>query len=264
MPLRSSRCFIQAGVGAFGVDAFDHAAREARAGVRRPRCARDASPSVVDRRRRDGGGDSGAPVIAATSRAMPRIDRQSARLGVSLSVSSVSSSASASRRSRPGRQRSSGRTSRPRRIVAECRAPSPSTACPATRRRAPSASLIASPPGSVAPSTRAAAPSCPAAAFGAPHTIVQRARAARVDRAHAQPIGIRDAARRFRCARRRRRRTAGAAGSRCSTSSPAIVSASASAARVERRVRHRAQPVFGELHRCARQANWRRKRRSFS
>ena len=37
-----------------------------------------------------GGATSGAPVMAATSRASPSIDRQSARLGVSFSVISVS------------------------------------------------------------------------------------------------------------------------------------------------------------------------------
>ena len=48
------------------------------------------------------GGSSVAPVSAATSRATPSTDRQSARFGVSLSVSTWSSRPSAARTSLPG------------------------------------------------------------------------------------------------------------------------------------------------------------------
>ncbi len=58
------------------------------------------------------GSFNGAPVSAETSRAIPNTDRLCARLGVSLSVNSVSSSFSASRRFMPTGV-SAGSSSRP-------------------------------------------------------------------------------------------------------------------------------------------------------
>ena len=97
---------------------------------------------------------------------MPAIDRQSARLGVSFSVISVSSSASASRTRAPGGHRRIERADRRHRRDAA--APWPSTAFRAIRRRA--SRLIAGPPGSIAPSNAHGA-GVPTASFGAPHTI---------------------------------------------------------------------------------------------
>ena len=97
------------------------------------------------------GNTSGAPVMAATSCAIPAIDRQSARLGVILSVTSVSSRSSASRSGMPGfSDASSGR-----RPLASSSMPSSfaehSMPCDSTPRMA--ARLMTRPPGSVAPSS---------------------------------------------------------------------------------------------------------------
>ncbi len=83
------------------VDALDDAGAKARARERVLDADAAASSAAArrrcERRRRDR-----TPVIAPTSRAMPRIDRQSARFGVSFSVSSESSRSSAG----AGRRRS--------------------------------------------------------------------------------------------------------------------------------------------------------------
>ncbi len=112
---------------------------------------------------------------------------------------------------------------------------------------------------------RASGASMPAAAFGAPHTICQRLGIASVDRAHAQPIGVRMRRDAFDARRRRRSKAAAPAGSLSSTSRPAIVKRSHSARRVERRVRTSCAASVRRISslRC-RYANCRRKRRSFS
>ena len=116
MPLRSSRCLHprRASAPSGSMPSID-AAGEARAGVGvLDAHARGAALAGDRARGSPAGATSGAPVMAATSRAMPSIDRQSARLGVSFSVISVSSSASAARRSAPttrvvGQREQSGR-----------------------------------------------------------------------------------------------------------------------------------------------------------
>ena len=91
------------------------------------------------------------------------------------------------------------------------------------------ARLIASPPGSVAPTS----------AHGAVHAgrgvrraadDLQAARRADVDLAHAQPVGVRMRRDRCRCAPTTTPANGGAAGATSSTSRPAIVSVSHSAA----------------------------------
>src|SRR5690606_17492687 len=114
------------------------------------------------------GADNGAPVRAATSRATPRIDRQSARLGVSFRVNSVSSRSSASRSDWPGAS-SAGSSSRP---AWSCDRPSSRAehSMPADCTPRILATPILMPPGSSAP-TRASGTVSPAAALGAPQTI---------------------------------------------------------------------------------------------
>src|SRR5688572_30661244 len=222
MPLRSSRCFIHAGVGAL---AFTFSIT---------RLAKRGQPCVSSTRTRcvallpartgvDAGAMSSVCVIADTSRATPRIDRQSARLGVSLSVSSVSSSASASLSGVPGASDSS-RTRRP-----DASSSSPSSfaehnmPCDKTPRTDDSA--IAVPFGSIAPG-RASGAYMPTAAFGAPQTTLTG------DPLPASTLHTRRRSA-FGCASTLAMRatttlsSAGPAGSRASTSSPAIVSASA-------------------------------------
>src|SRR5690606_7074659 len=114
------------------------------------------------------GTDSGAPVRADTSRATPRMDRQSARLGVSFSVNRVSSRSSASRSGWPGLN-ASGSSSRP---PWSCDRPSSRAEHSRPEDGTPRilATPILIPPGSSAP-TRASGTVSPCAALGAPHTI---------------------------------------------------------------------------------------------
>ena len=116
-----------------------------------------------------GGGRSAAPVMAARSRAMPSIERQSPRLGVSLSVRYTSSSCRTSRTSRP----TGASSSRTRRPSWSCDKPSSraeqSIPLDSTPR---SFAFRISSPGSFAP-TSAQGTRCPSATFGAPHTIVR-------------------------------------------------------------------------------------------
>src|SRR5690348_1276931 len=165
-PERSMRCCIHAGVGALAsMLSMTRAAKRGQApasSMRTPRVAAlptGACASV--------GSVNGAPVIAETSRAMPTIDRQSGRFGVSLIVISASSSASVARTSCPG-VASEGSTSSP---DASSAMPSSraehSMPCDSTPRTV--VRVIDCPPGSVAPSS-AQGTRKPFAAFGAPQT----------------------------------------------------------------------------------------------
>ena len=137
-----------------GVHVADHARRRSGRNLR----DRRSSPGTSRRSARGpvgvSGGTSGAPVSAATSRATPSTDRQSARFGVSLSVRSRSSSASTSRTiaadRRVGRQREQARRGR-RRAPARRRAQH----ARATRRRAPSRLLDRRVPGQLGADERA-------------------------------------------------------------------------------------------------------------
>ena len=132
MPLRSRRRFIQAGVGASRRSPRSRDTKRGHASgssTCTARCRRLVTGVVAAL-----GGLSGAPVTAATSRAMPRIDRQSARFGVILSVMSASSRSRRSRTLAPTGRRPATRASPQHRR--RCRARWPSTACLAIRRRA--------------------------------------------------------------------------------------------------------------------------------
>ena len=202
--------------------------------------------------------------MAATSRAMPSSDRQSARLGVSLSVISVSSSASASRRSAPGgerRRRARAGPPRRRRCPSSFAEHSMPLRLDAAHRRA----LDREAAGQHARRRARTAPSCRRRRWARRRRSCSALAAAGVDRAHAQAVGVRDAARRARCARRRRRRTAARRARRPRPRGPAIVSRVAQRPRCRAADRHSVRSqCFGEFHRADPYANWRRKRRSFS
>ncbi len=117
MPLRSMRCFIHAGVGALGsMPSMIRPTNRGQAAGSSTRTSRRMAEATGTGAA--AGGTSGAPVTAATSRAMPSSDRQSARLGVSFSVISVSSSASASR-SEGADRRIGGQGEQARRVVVD-------------------------------------------------------------------------------------------------------------------------------------------------
>ncbi len=103
------------------------APRSAPAGARRSAARPARTPAAC----------SAAPVIAATSRATPTTLRQSARFGVSLIVSTAVVEVER-RRGCPGRSARRRRASAGRCGPPTARARAPSTACPATRRRASS------------------------------------------------------------------------------------------------------------------------------
>ncbi len=244
-PERSRRCFIQPGVGAPGsMPSIRRAAKRGQAPGASTRTAR--TPSKVTGAAASAGSVTGLPVTAATSRAMPATDRQSARLGVSLSVISVSSSASASRSGVPG-ARSGSSASSP---LASSSMPSsfaeqsmPCDSAPRTLVR-----LIARPPGSVAPSS-AQGTCMPAAAFGAPQTIDSGAAApastVQSDSRSALGCGATaiDAADDDAGERGRR-------GHRFLDLESGHRQSIAERRGRDRRIAHRAQPVFGEFHRC--------------
>src|SRR5947207_2173341 len=224
MPLRSRRCLIHAGVGAVAsIPSITRAANRGHAIESSMRNARVAS--VVTGIDVAAGADSGAPVMAAASRAMPTIDRQSARLGVSCSVRSLSSSSSAWRKSVPGASPSSRRN----RPEASSLKPSSRAEHSMPRDSTPRIACRAmiEPPGREAPSSAQGA-SMPAVALGAPQTICNRSRSP----TSTEQTRSRSA---FGCAATASirptttRENGGATGSIASTSSPAIVSASASA-----------------------------------
>jgi len=135
--------------GGRGIDRFDDARNEtgARVGVLD---ADFALRATRHRRRRIGEGHQRALVIAATSRAIPRIDRQSARLGVILSVISESSRPSAARRSCPKRHLRGAQAVRRVGVDAEFARRAEHT-CDSTPRIV--ARSMRCPPGSCAPTT---------------------------------------------------------------------------------------------------------------
>ncbi len=246
MPERSRRCTIHAGRGRRGsMPSMRRAAKRGHASGSSMRTGR--TPSKVTGVASTCGSASGAPVIARDVRARPAIDRQSARLGVILSVISVSSRSSASRSGVPGSSAASS-AKEAARIVVDAELLAPSTACPRDSTPRIVARLIARPPGSVAPSSAHGA-SMPAAAFGAPQTIesVSLAPTSTVHTRSRSAFGC--GASDVDASRRRRRRTAAPRAP-----PPRPRARPSSAARTApplsmRRIAHRAQPVFGELHR---------------
>ena len=208
MPLRSSRSFIQAGVGAVG--SMPSIVRLTKRG--QPA----ASSTRTGRRRFDvtgaaamPGSASGAPVIAATlardaeeRQAIGAIGRELQRDQRVVERERVAQvGADAARR--PAAR--AGPTRRRR-----CRVPSPSTASRATRRRASSPCLIARPPGSAAP-TVAHGTLHAGGGIGRAADDRERRAGAGVDGADAQPVGVRmrrDGVDRGRRRRRERRRGA--------------------------------------------------------
>src|ERR1700687_4395127 len=220
MPLRSRRCFIHVGVGAVASMPL----------ITRPQKRGQAWGSSTWTPRVDlalatpvGGGEqrSGDAVMAATSRASPRTDRQSARLGVSLSVKTASSRSSAWRTSVPAGI-SGSRTSSPP-LSSEMPSSSAAQSIPCDSTPRISVLRIPSPAGSWAP-TRAHGTTIPVATFGAPQTI---------DKESPEPVSTRHTVSRsafgWRSTESTRAATtplnAGAALTRSSTSRPAMVSA---------------------------------------
>ena len=285
MPLRSRRCFIHAGRRRARIDAFDDARHEARAGNRRrrraPRARRGSSTGACG----DGAAaTSGAPVTAATSRAMPSTDRQSARFGVILSVISVSSSCEhvadvrthASVRRQLEQARGIG-------VDAElARGAQHSLRFDAAHRRR----------GDAKAAGKLRADGCArrlhaGGGVGRAADDAQALGRADVDRAHAQAIGVRMRIDLVDPARRRRRRRAGrparttrlrARPSSAVRTSPRCRAAdrpscAASVRRISSESSAPARPPEGRWRllggserseRGGRHANWRRKRRSFS
>src|SRR5450631_2635474 len=224
MPLRSRRCFIHPGVGARASMPSSTRAQKrghaSGASTRTPRVV-----VVVLATCACGGGLTGDAVIAPTSRAMPASERQSARLGVSFSVSNESSRSSTWRRSVPMVALPSSTSSPDASSAMPSSAAEQSMPCDSTPRIA--ALRITMPPGSSAP-TSAHGTRMPGATLGAPHTI---------DSGAPRPASTLQTVRRSAFGWRSTVSTlatttcvkGGAARTCSSTSSPAIVSAWASA-----------------------------------
>ena len=239
-------------------------AAKARARQRRPRRERRACALTVDGRRRASGGSvSGAPVMAATSRAMPSERQAIGAIGRELEREQR---VVERRAPRADRRRSAHRRveqQQARRVVGRCRArlAEHSMPCDSTPRIV--ARLIARPPGSAAP-TSAHGAVMPAAAFGAPQTICSGAPAPASTRAHAQAVGVRmrrdaidradDDAGERRRGRPRRPRPRGRPSSARRTA-PSLSSGGSTSVRSQRSENFIVR---------RRQANCRRKRRSFS
>ena len=213
--------------GRLRIDAVDQARDEARARLRVLDAHGARAVERDRRRRRRRAACSGAPVIAATSRAMPASDRQSARLGVILSVISVSSSASASRSGVPGVSDGVEREQAARVVVdAELLGRAQHAArFDAAHRRA----LDREAAGQRRAFERARAPACrpPRWARRRRSAASRRRRRRRCTRAAGRRS---DAARPRRCAPTTTLANGGAAGAASSTSRPDIVSVSHSAA----------------------------------
>ena len=206
-----------------------------------------------------GGGTSGAPVTAATSRAMPSTDRQSARFGVILSV--ISASSSCEHVAHVGAHgRVVGQREQARGIGVDAELARRSTACPAIRRRASSRRRCEARREALRRRSRTGA-FMPAAALGAPQTMRKALGRTDVDRAHAQAIGVRMRIDLVDPAHDDAGEGRGGRLGRLDLE-PGHRQPFAQARGIERGIDHRAQPAFGEFHGDL--ANWRRKRRSFS
>ena len=243
-----------------GVDAVDQPRDEARtrggvldAHLRASRRSRPVSPRAC-------GSATARRCAAATSRAMPASDRQSARFGVSLSVSSASSSASASRKIGAGReciverQQAAGVVGQPELL----RGAEHAVRLDAAHRRA----LDRESAGQHRAFERARREH---ARGGVRRAADDRScRAADVDHADATADRRSGAAPPLRFWRRPRAENGGRGAATSSTSRPAIVSASHSAP-CEIGGSHSVRSQRSEnFMRPCRQANCRRKRRSFS
>ena len=174
-PQRARRSAIQAGV--FAVVSTPRTMRPEkrphRSGASTATRSTDVSPTGAGAMR---GGFSGAPVSAATSRAMPKTLRPWPRFGVSLSVKIVSSSCRCWRRSAPTGAASS-RISRPpwssESLSSRAEQSMPRLSTPRILPTSMRNGLASSPSpagGSSAP-TRASGTLMPARTFGAPQTI---------------------------------------------------------------------------------------------
>ena len=190
-----------------GIDALDRRGRKSAGTPAGPRCALARRRVAAARRRRRGrlrqrcAGDGRdfardaehRQAIGAIRRELEREQRV------------VELERARARRRRSAHRRSSSK--QPGRIVGDAELAAPSTACPATRRRASPPCVIVRPPGSTAP-TCAHGTFMPAATLGAPQTIDSGAAPADVDAAHRQTVGVRMPLDGERSCRRRRRRTA--------------------------------------------------------
>ncbi len=124
-----------------------------------------------------GGSASGAPVAACSSRATPYMPRQSGRFGV-ISSSSTSVTIGSTSASGVPAANSASSVSSSSTMIPALRSPWGSSSSSEAARIIPSETIPRSlafpsfvPPGITAPG-RATATVCPAATFGAPHTIV--------------------------------------------------------------------------------------------
>ena len=241
--------FIHAGVGARASMPSIDPRREARAGVlvldRARRASRRWSTAHRrDRRQRDGA----APVIAATSRAMPSIDRQSARFGRELQrdqrvVESERLPQVGAERERRGQHEQARRVvGRVPSSVAEHSMPCDSTPRIVVRADREAAGQLRAVDGARARASRRrrSARRRRSCRRSAPPTSTVQTRSRSASGCCSTLSILPTTTPRERRARRR---------ATSSTSSPAIVSASAQPVGVERRIDERAQPVFGEFHR---------------
>ncbi len=166
MPLRSMRCRIHAGVGVLASMPLmmrpQKRGQASGSSTRTPRPGLPAPDTGCS-----GSGTSGAPVTAATSRARPRIDRQSARFGVSLTSSTESSRSRTRRKSTPTGASASSSSSPDASSDNPSSLAEQSMPCDSTPRIA--AWRMFKPPGSIAP-TWAYGATTPGATFGAPQT----------------------------------------------------------------------------------------------
>ena len=169
----------------------------------------------------------GADVKAATSRATPAIDKQSARFGVSLISNTRASRFIASRRFLPSAvANDSGKASRPS-ASSEIPSSFAEQSMPWLSTPRIFARLILKPPGSTAPSVAHGA-TMPACTFGAPQTICSMSgcpiSTVQTRSRSASGCGVTAVTRPITTPE-----NSGARGSASSTSRPAMVSASASA-----------------------------------
>ncbi len=221
------------------------------------------------------GARSGAPVSAATSRAMPCTLRQCARLGVSLSVNSVSSRRSHCRSSAPGGASAPSSSRPPWSSAMPSSRAEHSMPRLSTPRSLPTLISNAAAPsaagGSCAPTSASGALS-PTRALGAPQTTCSRparvcSPAATLQTRRRSALGCGSAS---TISPTTTPANGGATGRSASTSRPAIVSSSASCCvssggSQNSRSQDSGNCMVGLVRRVrAAQRNWARKRRSLS
>ena len=246
MPERSMRSFIHAGVGARA--SMPSMIRDAKRG--QASSSSILTPRIASLSMRTGsiaGNAARAQVIAADlARDAGHRQAVGADSGVSLMVISASSSASACRRSRPGASVAGSSSSPPASSDSPSSRAEHSMPCDSTPRMF--VRRMARPPGSCAPST-AQGTSSPAAAFGAPQTIVSALGAADIDRAHAQAVCVGVLLDAFDPADHHARERRGG-GRDVLDLEPRHRQGIAQPGGIERGIDQRPQPAFGEFHRC--------------